>query len=79
VWNALPFLEVFATKKLHGMFDHIILEASQKSSVLDAMMKITCDKESFNNEIRCLREALKRNQYDKENVSQPLHPRGQKG
>ena len=56
----------------------MILEASQKSSVLDAMMKlakITCDKQSFNNEIRCLKEALKRNEYDKENVSQALQPR----
>jgi len=60
------------------MLDHMIQEASQKSSVLDAMMKITYDKESFNNEIRCLREALKRNQYDKENVIQPLQPRGKK-
>lgn len=34
---ALLFLEVFATKKLCDMLDSMRLEASQKSSVLDAM------------------------------------------
>jgi len=33
------------------------------------------DKKSFNNEIRCLREALKRNECDKENTSQGAQPR----
>jgi hypothetical protein len=59
----------------------MILEASQESSVLDAMMnlgKITCDKESFNNGIRCLREALRRNEYDNGNVSQAVQPRKKK-
>ena len=60
------------------MLDHMILGASQESSVLDAMMnfaKNTCDEESFNNGIGCLREELKRNEYDKENVSQAVQPR----
>jgi hypothetical protein len=60
----------------------MIIEASQKSSALDAMMnlaKITCDRERFSNEIRCLRQALKRNEYDKENATQAVQPSGKKG
>jgi len=42
------------------------------------LAKIICDKKSFNKEIRCLREALRRNEYDKENISQVAQPREKK-
>jgi len=49
--------------------------------VFDTMLslaKIICDKKSFNNGIRCLREALKRNECDKK-MSVKVHNQGRKG